>query len=109
MPKIIANPWLPFRGFTAMNLFGIILVRKGEKLTPVLLNHERIHTRQQLELFLVGFYVWYVVEWLYHYCKLRNSAKAYRAITFEREAYQHERDLNYLQHRPWFAWDRRYE
>ncbi len=109
MPKIIVNPWLPFRGFTAMNLFGLILVRKGEKLTPVLLNHERIHTLQQLEMLLVGFYLWYVVEWLYYCCKLRNSAKAYRAISFEREAYQHESDLTYLQHRPWFAWARRDE
>lgn len=84
-------------GFYAINLFGIIFSVK--KLSPVELNHERIHTAQQRELLFIGFYVWYVVEWLLLLLKYHDSLKAYFNIRFEREAYRHQNDLTYLHHR----------
>ncbi|MBR3014818.1 MAG: hypothetical protein IKH69_07330, partial [Bacteroidaceae bacterium] len=62
---------------------------------------ERIHTRQMLEMLIVGFYLWYVVEWL---LRLPQKGSAYRHISLEREAYAHEHDLGYLEHRKHFAW-----
>lgn len=61
---IIFNRIIPFKGFNAMNLFGIIFVRKGGVVNKVVLNHERIHTRQQIEMLVLPFYLWYIVEWL---------------------------------------------
>ena len=98
---IIRNRFLPFKGFTAINLFGVILVRPKVVVNPILLNHERIHTRQMLEMLIVGFYLWYVVEWL---LRLPQKGSAYRHISLEREAYAHEHDLGYLEQRKHFAW-----
>jgi hypothetical protein len=98
---IIRNRFIPFKGFNAINLFGVILVKKHVHVSESLLNHERIHTRQILELFVVGFYLWYLVEWL---IRLSQEGNAYRKISLEREAYIHEGDLQYLQHRKPYAW-----
>ena len=98
---IIRNRFIPFKGFNAINLFGVIFTRRGIQVNAVMMNHERIHTRQMLEMLVVGFYLWYVVEWLIRFPRKGN---AYRRISFEREAYAHEHDLQYLQHRKPFAW-----
>lgn len=99
--KIIRTKYIPVRGFSAINLLGILFVHPGVYLSQELINHERIHTAQLLEMAIVGFYVWYVVEWLVRLCRRGN---AYRQISFEREAYEHQRDLNYLNHRRHYAW-----
>lgn len=101
---VIHNRLLPFKGFTAINLFGLIFVRKGVEMNRVLMNHERIHTRQQLEMLIIPFYIWYVIEWFVLLCKYKDRKQAYRNIRFEREAYVREKDLNYLSHRKPFAW-----
>ena len=54
-----------------------------------------------LELFVVGFYLWYFVEWL---IRLPLPGRAYTHIAFEREAYEHMQDPNYLLYRRRFAW-----
>ena len=89
-----------------MNLFGVLFVRNGTRLTAQLLNHERIHTAQMCELLFVGFYLWYVVEWLVLLVKYRSALTAYRNIRFEREAYENGDDLNYLKHRRHYAWSK---
>lgn len=98
---IIRNRYIPFKGFNAINLFGVILVKPHVQPSDRLLNHERIHTRQMLEMLIVGFYLWYFVEWL---LRLPRKGNAYRRISFEREAYAHENDSQYLQCRKPFAW-----
>lgn len=107
MSRIIYNKWLPLKGFLAINLFGFIFVRHGNKLNEVEINHERIHTRQQLEMLVVPFYIAYLAEWLYHLVRVRNGMKAYYLISFEKEAYRHQNDLGYLQRRKRFAWIRK--
>ena len=86
----------------AMSLFPFVLVRKGMS-NPVLIQHERIHLVQQLELLILPFYLWYLAEYLWHRLKGKNHMDAYMAISFEREAYQYERDPNYLANRPFWA------
>jgi hypothetical protein len=90
---IIKN--IPFRRINGITLFPFILV-KPNKPDKILLNHERIHIRQQAELLVLPFYIWYLAEWLYHFVKCGNWYKAYMKISFEREAYQNENNLNYL-------------
>lgn len=97
---VIENTLIPFKGFKAINLFGIIFMRKGEEMTSTDLNHEAIHTAQMKELGYVFFYILYVLEWLY---RLFKSGNAYRNISFEREAYDNENDLSYLLQRKHYA------
>lgn len=101
---IIYNRLLPPPRFLAINLFGLIFVRHGRRLSDVDLNHERIHTAQMVELLVVGFYLWYLVEWGVLFMRFRNVMHAYRNIRFEREAYTHQHDPNYLTHRRHYAW-----
>tara|TARA_B110000259_G_scaffold186215_1_gene236909 strand:+ start:2229 stop:2603 length:375 start_codon:yes stop_codon:yes gene_type:complete len=67
-----------------------------------IINHESIHIKQQEELLIIPFYVLYILEWfikLFFYGK-----KAYYNISFEREAYNNERDLEYLNNRKKYNW-----
>lgn len=95
---------LLMKGYNAVTLFPFIILRQKElKNNPVLLNHERIHLKQQLELLVIGFYLWYVLEFLVWIVKYKNWNKAYRTISFEQEAYTNESCLTYLKDRPLFA------
>ncbi|WP_447951377.1 hypothetical protein [Chryseobacterium koreense] len=89
-----------------ITLFPFILLKKIEdRQNPILINHEKIHLRQQLELLVIFFYIWYVVEYYYWMIKLKNQYLAYRYISFEREAYAKEGDLQYLKTRKlWSFW-----
>jgi hypothetical protein len=78
-----------------MALFPFILVNPKKKFGPVLLNHERIHLRQELELLIIPFYIIYLAELV---------TKGYRNISFEREAYDNEHNLNYLKERKAYSW-----
>ncbi len=100
---IITNNILPFRGYVAINLCGVLFCRKGVTLTSELLRHEQIHTRQMVEMGVVGFYLWYVAEWL---VRLPMRGNAYRNISFAREAYANMGDALYLTHRRRYAWRR---
>lgn len=100
---IIPSSIIPPKGFKAINLFGIIFVRKERKddLTTIDLNHEAIHTAQMKELLYVFFYLLYVLEWLYRL--LVSPRTAYRGLSFEKEAYDNQNNLSYLKHRKHFA------
>lgn len=92
---------MPFKGFTAINLLGMLFVHPGVYLSNELMNHERIHSAQQREMLFVFFYIVYLGEWI---VRLPMRGNAYRNISFEREAYDNQRDLDYLKHRRLFAW-----
>ena len=92
---------MPLKRFNAINVLGMLFARKDAELDERLINHERIHTAQMLELLVIFFYLWYFIEWV---IKIFTPGRAYYRISFEREAYLHENDLNYLKHRPLFAW-----
>lgn len=81
--------------------FGIYidLDKPFDDLTSVV-NHEEIHWRQQIEMFIIPFYLWYSVEW---FLKLfKYGGQAYMNISFEREAY----NWNNLYDRQPFNWVR---
>ncbi|MFV0418541.1 MAG: hypothetical protein ACK5KT_07425 [Dysgonomonas sp.] len=102
--KILYSKYFPPKDFGAINLFGIIIVRKDYgKLDAVDRNHERIHTRQMLEMLVIPFYLSYIVEWMIRYIQYRDRLVAYENISFEREAYINMYDKNYLEKRRLFA------
>jgi hypothetical protein len=88
----------------AMALYPFILIKRSElRHDAVLIHHERIHHRQQLELLIIPFYLAYLLGYLYHLIRLRNHYRAYRAIIFEREAYAMDSDMDYLKRRGLWA------
>ena len=102
--KVIRSSFIPVKGFTAINLFGIVFaLRDCLPLTERILNHEAIHSRQINELLFVGFYTLYVLEWLVRLLYFRDSKKAYKAISFEKEAFENDSNTNYLNTRKQFA------
>lgn len=102
--KIIYNRIIPFNGFAAINLFGILFVRRGISVSKYMINHENIHTQQMKELGYIFFYLFYLVEWIFRLFQYKfNNKKAYRNISFEKEAYDHEYDLRYLENRSRYA------
>lgn len=98
---IIRNRIIPLRGFSAINLFGLLFVHHGVEVDARLLNHERIHSAQMRELWYIPFYVIYLLEWLW---RLPRQCNAYRQISFEQEAYEHDSDAGYLVRRRPMAW-----
>ncbi|MEM9143762.1 MAG: hypothetical protein AAGA86_12295, partial [Bacteroidota bacterium] len=84
----------------------IFLKHDGLKQDTTLINHERIHLRQQLELLILPFYILYILEWLFRTVLYLDSYKAYQNLSFEREAYANEHDPHYLSRRTPFRFMR---
>ena len=124
--KKIVNSIIPFEGFVAITVWPFVFVRRDEeaKFDKVAGNHESIHGEQQIEMGIVGLFLtlaaflitcslwsmllipvyfwWYLIEWLLR--SVFGTGNAYRNISFEREAYANEKDLDYIHQRDMFAW-----
>jgi hypothetical protein len=107
MIHIYGFPLGPYDGFS----FFIFIFFKSKKPGQVLINHEKIHFYQQLELLFVFHWILYVANYLvlliyYLFSGKRKGVHhlAYRNICFEKEAYAHESDLSYLSKRRLFGW-----
>lgn len=122
--KIIRNKHIPFKGFAALNILGVLFVREDAEMTAEALNHEAIHTRQQRELLVLSLiialpfaswwsipiaivmpFILYILAWLVELV-LPPYGTAYKDSPFEREAYANQYYPNYLDSRPLFAWVR---
>jgi len=103
MRWIVFKKWVP-KGFAGITLFPFIIVAHKKWLqNPVFVNHERIHLRQQIELLVVPFLIWYSFEYLFRLIQYKDRRKAYRNISFEREAYANESNVNYLKQRRFYS------
>lgn len=91
---------------SAITLCPFVLVLKEVKLSKTLVRHEKIHLAQQIELLVFPFYILYILEYLLKSAYYQNHYLAYKNISFEREAYSHERDPRYLQTRRNYSWIR---
>ncbi|MCD8286207.1 MAG: hypothetical protein LUD50_03155 [Clostridia bacterium] len=103
--RLVYNKIIPFEGFTAINLFGIVFVRLNSDgsrpyISERTRNHEAIHTAQIQELGYVFFYLIYFFEWLY---RVIFHSVAYKRVSFEIEALLHAGDQTYLSGRKHFA------
>jgi hypothetical protein len=84
--------------------FGIFIKEKYYY-NRIFVTHETIHWKQQMEMLIIPFYLWYLIEWL---IKLFiYGSRAYMSISFEREAYSNDNDFKYLSHRKRFSWIKR--
>ena len=91
--------------YAAQSFFIFIILREDRfRYNYKLINHEKIHQRQQVELLYVGHWILYLLFYLYHLIRTRSHVVAYEKIPFEREAYTHQSDLTYLNDRPAYAW-----
>lgn len=94
-----------FKWFTAnwvcgIALFPFIIVKnKQTRENKILVHHEQIHIRQQIELLILPFFIWYGLEYLYRLIQYKNKIKAYQNISFEREAFSNELNFKYLSKR----------
>lgn len=97
---LIVFKYLTPRGFRGLTFFPFVfLTDKDDKLNTVFINHEKIHIRQQLELLILPFYIWYLTEYLFRLIQYKDRKKAYFNISFEREAYANEKDFTYTKNR----------
>lgn len=125
---IVRNKIIPFKGFSMLNILGIVFVRGDAEVTSWRARHEAIHTAQQYEIMtlsalvaLVLCKVWaswwyllivvvmpfflYVLAWLIALV-LPPYDRAYHDTPFEREAYANQNTADYLITRHPFAWVR---
>ena len=95
---------LTFNFGNAIALFPFVFVKfESYKTNRTIINHEKIHLRQQLELGLFFFYIIYFSEFLIKYIKYGSRETAYYNISFERESYHNENDYDYLKKRKFWA------
>lgn len=76
-------------------IFPFIFIIDGYKDTDRLINHEKIHLIQQIELGVILFYLLY----LYY-----NVTRGYWSNPFELEAYKNESNLLYRSNRDLYSW-----
>jgi hypothetical protein len=101
---VIVFKYLTPKGFRGLTLFPFVFLKHhGDKHHAVLLNHERIHVWQQIELLVIPFFVWYILEYFVRLIQFKDRNLAYRNISFEREAYQNEKNLYYLKQRSFWS------
>jgi len=72
-----------------------------------IINHESIHIKQQEEMLIIPFYLWYIIEWAIKVPIYFSFRKAYYNISFEREAYDNDDNLSYLNNRKHYTWIKR--
>lgn len=125
----VAKVLLYFSICSTITIGPFVLSKLSESEMPQYVrNHECTHSRQWIEttvasgflLFLLValagvnawwlalsafvFYLWYGLEYLIRLCILRDGNKAYRAVSFEQEAYANEKDANYNENSAYFSW-----
>jgi len=122
-------------GVAAITLFpfGIYFKKQAYLDNLIIRNHEKIHWKQQIEMFVAGlimsviatilmivfswslwwlflfipfpflfFYIEYVIEWFIKV--ILPPQGAYYDLSTEREAHNHDQNLDYLKTRKHFAW-----
>ncbi|PKD21074.1 hypothetical protein APR41_11680 [Salegentibacter salinarum] len=101
---LIVNKYLLGKSFKGVSLWPFVILKNRELKDDFnFINHEKIHLRQQLELLILPFYIWYLTEYLLRLFYYKDRFLAYKNISFEREAYSQEMKENYLQDRKFWA------
>jgi len=101
---IFISKYLVPKGYTGMTIFPFVFLKSKQlKQNEILINHEKIHLKQQLELLVIPFYLFYGIEFFIRLLQYKNWFLAYRNISYEKEAYSNECNLDYLKQRPFWA------
>jgi len=88
-----------FNKYIAITIWPFIFINENYRGDDVLINHEKIHIKQQIELLLLPFFMWYFIEFFIRFIQHRDWHTAYLNISFEREARTNECDFEYLNNR----------
>ena len=97
---IVISKYLVPKGYKGLTIFPFVFLKeKNLKVDKTLINHERIHLRQQLELLIFPFFICYSLEFIIRMVMYKSWRNTYLNISFEREAYTNEKDLEYLKTR----------
>ena len=79
---IVISKYLPKR-VIGLTVFPFVFLKQKDMIANVILiNHERIDLRQQLELLILPFYVLYFFEFMYRLVQYKDRKKAYYNISF---------------------------
>ena len=82
---------------------GPFVFSRGE-MSDITKNHETIHWQQYIECGIVGFIILYYLFYAINLLRYRDGQMAYHMIPFEKEAYDNDNNLDYLDSRKRFAW-----
>ena len=122
--KVIYNKFIPFKKFYAITIIKWIFVREeykrfdGSSVYNKMINHESIHEQQILDFtpetfpswlrYTIGsicFYLLYGLEWLFKFIPcLITKKNAYRSLCAEQEAYENEKNFDYINKRKKLVW-----
>lgn len=89
-----------------MNIFGFLFVKKYAYLSDEDINHEKIHTAQMKELLFIPYYIIYTIEYIFRIIFkiiFNKDIDPYKTLSFEKEAYGNECNLEYLKTRKLYA------
>jgi len=88
----------------AAAFFPFVFVKSEEFATPIFINHERIHFRQQIETLFIGSWILILMEDIYSRVFLKLELLDYYLYRAgEQEAYCNQHNFNYLKNRLWFS------
>lgn len=82
---------------------GPLVFSRGE-MSDITKNHEAIHWQQYIETGILGFIILYYAFYLMNYIRYRDGKIAYYMIPFEKEAYDNDENLEYLENRERWTW-----
>lgn len=104
--KLVYAKYIPLKRFIALTLCPWIIIRKDKKdrFNATLKRHESTHALQQIECLWVGFFLLYILEYIIKVCCTFSLERAYKAISFEQEAYEHQDEIYYNEVRKHYAW-----
>ena len=94
--KIRYNSSVPrFFGFEGITLYPFVFMNKSEKEAKKtkLLHHEWIHVKQIQEEGFFRFYLSYIFQIFFNLFRYGNLKKAYKNISYEKEAYLDEKRI----------------
>ena len=67
-------------------------------------NHEAIHWQQYIECGVIGFIILYYIFYAINLFRYKDGQTAYYMIPFEKEAYNNDENMDYLETRKRFSW-----
>ena len=102
--KIIQNIFIPLDGYKAMTIYKFIFTRYSKQINQRDINHEYIHYKQYNELLILFFLPWYLIEFLIKLLLTFNWKKAYKSISLEQEAFEHQYEDDYSEKRKHYNW-----
>ena len=105
----------PVNNIWAITIWPFVFC-KGE-MDDKTINHESIHIEQYNDLFVIGFFIVYVLDWIHGRIKYRSNFSGYRSAgekaycrtRAEQESYYNEENVNYIIGRKRYRWLKEYK